>query len=108
MELTGWSRQAFETAVKQQTVLRVIGSDDLAAYPRVGFNDDTPALPLPGLKDVLTEWAAHDPGGWTVVSWLVASQPELCGASPRDALLAGDSGRVRLAARQEVARLQAR
>src|SRR5699024_1562759 len=107
LELTGWSKQALSQAVRQHRVLRVRGSDDVAGYAAIVFDDARPARPLPGIKNVLRPWAAADPRGWAAASWLATGQPELGGRTPRQALLDGDAEAVASLARRFDDRLAA-
>jgi hypothetical protein len=106
LDLTGWSKQALSQAVGDHRVLR-LESDGNHAYLLAGFDDQSPARPLRGIKKALTAWAAVDPRGWTAASWLMSPQPELGGQTPRDALLAGMSDEVAVLAEQAAARLAA-
>jgi hypothetical protein len=106
LDLTGWSKQALSQAVGDHRVLR-LESDDNHAYLLAGFDDQSPARPLRGIKKALTAWAAVDPRGWTAASWLMSPQPELGGQNPRDALLAGASEEVAILAERAAARLAA-
>jgi hypothetical protein len=106
LDLTGWSKQALSQAVGDHRVLR-LESDDNHAYLLAGFDDQSPARPLGGIKKALTAWAAVDPRGWTAASWLMSPQPELGGQNPRDALLAGASEEVAILAERAAARLAA-
>ena len=106
LNLTGWSKQALSQAVRDHRVLRLDG-DGGYTYLLAGFNDQSPARPLAGIKDVLEPWASVDPRGWAAASWLVSRQPELRGQTPREALLAGNGEQVAELARQAAARLAA-
>lgn len=86
LALTGWTKQALHEAVKAHRVLRLQDDDKCFAYLLAGFDDNNPARPLPGLKEVLKPWAEVDPRGWTAASWFMSPQPELGGRTPRDAL----------------------
>src|SRR5215208_7312242 len=65
LDLTGWSKQALSQAVRDHRVLR-LESDGNHAYLLGGFDDQSPARPLPGIKKALNAWADVDPRGWTV------------------------------------------
>ena len=104
LDLTDWSKQALSQAVRDRRVLRLEG-DGNHAYLLAGFDDQSPARPLPGIKRTLTAWAAADPRGWTAASWLMSPQPELGGRTPREALLAGMAEQVARLAEQAAARL---
>ena len=106
LDLTGWSKQALSQAVGDDRVLR-LESDGNHAYLLAGFDDQSPARPLRGIKKALKAWAAVDPRGWTAASWLMSPQPELGGRTPRDALLAGMSDEVAVLAERAAARLAA-
>lgn len=106
LDLTGWSRQALSQAVHGHRVLRLHG-DSGHAYLLAGFDEQVPARPLPGLKEVLTAWAGVDPRGWAAASWLCSPQPELGGETPQAALAAGGGEQVAILARQAAARLAA-
>lgn len=106
LELTDWSKQALSQAVRDHRVLR-LDSDGSHAYLLAGFDDQSPARPLPGIKQALKALATADPRGWTTASWLMSPQAELGGRTPRDALLAGMSEQVALLAQQMAARLAA-
>jgi hypothetical protein len=104
LELTNWTKQALSQAVRDHRVLR-LDSDGNHAYLLAGFDDQSPARPLPGIKPALKALAIADPRGWTTASWLMSAQPELGGRTPRDALLAGLSEQVAMLAQQAAARL---
>ncbi|GAB7065810.1 DUF2384 domain-containing protein [Mycobacterium hodleri] len=106
LDLTGWSKQALSQAVSDHRVLR-LESDGNHAYLLAGFDDQSPARPLRGIKKTLKAWAVVDPRGWAAASWLVSPQPELGGQTPRDALIAGLSDEVAALAEQSAARLAA-
>ena len=106
LALTGWSKQALSQAVRDHRVLRLDGSDG-HGYLLAWFDDQEPARPLPGLKEVLKTWAGVDSRGWAAASWLASPQPELAGATPRDALAAGLADQVVALARQAAERLAA-
>jgi hypothetical protein len=72
-----------------------------------GFDDQSPARPLRGIKKALKAWAPVDPRGWTAASWLMSPQAELGGRTPRDALIAGMTEEVAVLAEQAAARLAA-
>ncbi|RBY96407.1 hypothetical protein DQ237_10900 [Blastococcus sp. TF02-8] len=88
LKLTGWSKQALSQAVREHRVLRLTGSGQQRFYPAAGFDDATPARPLPGAKRLLGLWAEADPQGWTTASWLTTPQVELEHRTPREVLLA--------------------
>ncbi|WP_338891927.1 hypothetical protein [Rhodococcus sovatensis] len=71
------------------------------------FDDNMPARPILGIKDVLRVWARADVGGWMVASWLMTEQPELGGRTPRQALLDGDGPSVADLARAATEQLAA-
>jgi hypothetical protein len=104
LKLTGWSKQALSNAVRGHRVLR-LKTDDDSTYLLAGFNDQTPARPLAGIKGALEPWASVDARGWAAASWLMSRQPELGGQTPREALLAGHDKEVAALARQATARL---
>ena len=104
LELTNWSKQALSQAVRDHRVLR-LDSDGSHAYLLAGFDDQSPARPLPGIKQALNALATADPLGWAAASWLMSPQPELGGRTPRDALTAGMSEQVAMLAQQTAARL---
>lgn len=104
LDLTNWTKQALSNAVRDHRVLR-LESDGSHAYLLAGFDDKSPARPLPGLKQVLTALAPADPRGWAAASWLMSPQPELGGTTPREALLAGMGDQVATLAEQAAARL---
>ena len=106
LDLTNWTKQALSQAVGDHRVLR-LDSDGNHAYLLAGFDDQSPARPLPGIKKALNAWATVDPRGWTAASWLMSPQPELGGRTPQDALLAGMSEQVAVLAEQAAARLAA-
>ncbi|WP_041319649.1 hypothetical protein [Mycolicibacter sinensis] len=87
LALTGWTKQALHEAVKAHRVLRLQDDDKRFAYLVAGFDDNHPARPLLGLKEVLKPWAELDPRGWAAASWFMSPQPELGGRTPRDALV---------------------
>jgi hypothetical protein len=103
LNLTGWTKQALSQAVRDHRVLRL--DSDGHAYLLSGFDDESPARPLPGIKKALKALAATDPRGWTTASWLMSPQPELGGRTPREALVSGMSEQVALLAEQAAARL---
>lgn len=106
LDLTGWSKQALSQAVRDHRVLR-LESDGNHAYLLAGFDDQSPARPLPSIKKALNAWADVDPRGWSVAAWLMSAQPELGGRTPRDALLAGMNEEVAVLAERAAARLTA-
>ncbi len=106
LDLTGWSKQALSQAVSDHRVLR-LDSDGNHAYLLAGFDDQSPARPLRGIKKALTAWAGVDPRGWTAASWLMSPQAELRGRTPPEALLTGMSDEVAVLAEQTAARLAA-
>lgn len=106
LDLTGWSKQALSQAVRNHRVLRLDGANG-HAYLLAGFDDQVPARPVAGLKEVLAPWAAVDPRGWAAASWLVSPQPELGGRTPLKSLIAGAGEQVAAVARQAAARLAA-
>jgi hypothetical protein len=106
LKLSNWTKQALSQAVRDHRVLR-LESDGAYTYLQAGFDDQSPARPLPGIKDVLEPWASADPRGWAAASWLMSRQPELGGQTPREALLAGNGEQVAALARQGAARLAA-
>lgn len=107
LELTGWTKQALSQAVRDNRALRLRGSNGGHGYAAAVFNEDRPARPILGIKDVLRVWAAADPRGWMAASWLGTSQPELGGRTPREALLDGDVPAVIELAHQATERLAA-
>jgi len=104
LKLTGWSKQALSLAVRHHRVLR-LQTDDGYTYLLAGFDDESPARPLPGIKAAVQPWASVDPRGWAVASWLMSPQPELGGQTPREALLGGHEAQVAALAEQAAARL---
>lgn len=104
LDVTGWTKQALGQAVREHRVLR-LDSDGNSAYLLAGFDDQSPARPLRGVKRVFAAWAVLDPRGWTAASWLMSPQPELGGHTPREALLAGRGDEVAVLAEQAAARL---
>jgi hypothetical protein len=104
LKLTGWSKQALSQAVRGHRVLR-LETDDGYSYLVAGFDDQSPARPLAGIKETLQPWASVDPRGWAAASWLMSRQPELGGETPREALLAGHQEEVAALADQAAARL---
>lgn len=106
LDLTNWTKQALSNAVRDHRVLR-LDSDGNHAYLLAGFDDQSPARPLPGIKQVLKALAPADPRGWAAASWLMSPQPELGGITPRDALIAGTGDQVATLAEQAAARLGA-
>src|SRR5882757_10785714 len=52
LDLTNWSKQALSQAVRDHRVLRLEG-DSGHAYLVAGFDDQSPARPLPGVKKVV-------------------------------------------------------
>jgi hypothetical protein len=104
LKLTGWSKQALSQAVRGHRVLR-LETDDGYTYLLAGFDDQSPARPLAGIKEALQPWASVDPRGWAAASWLMSRQPELGGQTPRDALVAGHQEEVAALADQAAARL---
>jgi len=106
LDLTNWTKQALSQAVRDHRVLRLEGGGS-HAYLFAGFDDQSPARPLPGVKKALKALAPADPRGWTTASWLMSPQPELGGQTPRDALLAGMGEQVAMLAGQAAARLAA-
>ena len=88
LDLTGWTEQELNQAAADHRVLR-LESDGNHAYLLAGFDDESPARPLRGIKQALAPWAEADSRGWAAASWLMSPQPELGGRSPREALLAG-------------------
>lgn len=107
LEVTGWSKQALSQAVREHRVLRLEAEDGSAGYSVTGLNDEHPARPILGVKDVLRVWADADPTGWMTASWLSTEQPELEGRTPRHALLDGDGPAVVDVARAATGRLAA-
>lgn len=106
--LTGWSKQALSQAVREHRVLRLTGSGGERYYPESAFDGASPARPLPGAKQIFGIWAAADPRGWTTASWLVSSQVELEGKSPREVMVHSDgqTDLLRTLARQASSRLE--
>ncbi|MFC9790842.1 hypothetical protein [Rhodococcus sp. NPDC127528] len=107
LEVTGWTKQALSQAVREHRVLRLVAEDGSTGYSVAGFDDNSPARPLPGVKDVLRAWSHADPRGWMVASWLMSQQPELGGRTPRQALLDGDRSLALDLARQASDRVAA-
>ena len=102
LKLTGWSKQALSQAVRGHRVLA--GDRRRLHLLLAGFDDQSPARPLAGIKDALQPWASVDPRGWAAASWLMSRQPELGGQTPRDALVAGHQEEVAALADQAAAR----
>lgn len=104
LRLTGWTKQALSNAVRDGRVIRLEGEGS-HAYLLKGFDESSPARPLPGIKKAIAPLLDVDPRGWTAASWLMSPQSELGGRTPRDRLLAGQSEQVAEIAEQVAARL---
>ncbi|OZD70492.1 hypothetical protein CH263_06090 [Rhodococcus sp. 06-1059B-a] len=107
LDVTSWTKQALSQAVRDHRVLRLVAADGSAGYSVAGFDDNTPARPILGIKEVLRVWATADTGGWMAASWLMTEQPELSARTPRQALLDGDGSSVADLARAATEQLAA-
>lgn len=95
--LLGVSRQAVNERAKRGSILAMHTADGLLVYPTFQFDG---RRILAGLTEVLAELRQQEVDRWAVAAWLVSPTAALDGATPLDAIRAGD----RLQAVRQLAR----